>query len=140
MAGLSPTQRTLRALRQRGLVADIVERFLQYAGPHGIRKDLFGIIDVLALDPEHGVIGVQSCGQDFSQHWQKLTVERRQETTEWLSTPGTSLELWGWRKIKAKRGGLAMVWSPRVRPVTLLALEAADPGYLEDAWAEAHEE
>lgn len=135
MAGLTPTQRTLRALRQRGLVADIVERFLQYAGPHGIRKDLFGIIDVLALS-ETGVIGVQSCGQDFSQHWQKLTVERRQETSDWLSTPGTSLELWGWRKVKAKRGGLAMIWSPRVRPVTLLALEAADPGWLEDAAAE----
>lgn len=119
MAGLTPTQRTLRALRDRGLVCAIVEKFNAYAGPHGLRQDLFGIIDVLALDPEHGVIGVQSCGQDFSAHLHKLTEEKAQETSDWLRTPGTSLELWGWRKVKLKRGGLAMRWQPRVAYIQL---------------------
>lgn len=119
MAGLSNTQRTLRALRARGLVAAIVERWNQYAGPHGIRQDLFGIIDVLALDPERGVIGIQSCGSAFSEHFRKLTTEKAQETSDWLSTPGTSLELWGWRKVKLKRGGKAERWTPRVVQITL---------------------
>jgi len=123
MAGLSNTQRTLRALRARGLVAAIVERWNQYAGPHGIRQDLFGIIDVLALDPERGVIGIQSCGTAFNQHMQKLTVEKAQETSDWLSTPGTSLELWGWRKVKLKRGGKAERWTPRVVQITLDMIE-----------------
>ena len=48
---VSPTQRTLRALEQRGCFCGIVERFNPYAGPHGIRQDLFGIIDVVALYP-----------------------------------------------------------------------------------------
>lgn len=119
MAGLSNTQRTLRALRARGLVAAIVERWNQYAGPHGIRQDLFGIIDVLALDPKRGVIGIQSCGSAFSEHFRKLTTEKAQETSDWLSTPGTSLELWGWRKVKLKRGGKAERWTPRVVQITL---------------------
>lgn len=110
-----PTQRTLRALRSRGLVCAIVEKWNQYVGPHGIRQDLFGIIDVLALDPQSGMIGVQSCGQSFSAHHRKLTEDRYQESTDWLSTPGTSLELWGWRKVKVKRGGKAMVYRPRVK-------------------------
>lgn len=116
---MTPTQRTLRALRDRGLVAAIVEKWNAYAGPHGIRQDLFGIIDVLALDPALGVIGVQSCGQDFSGHRTKILEERYQETLDWLRTPGTSLELWGWRKVKVKRGGTAMRWSPRVAHFTV---------------------
>lgn len=119
MAGLTPTQRTLRALRSRGLVCAIVEKWNQYAGPHGIRQDLFGIIDVIALDPQTGVIGVQSCGNSFADHWRKITVERQEETVAWLSTPGCTLELWAWRKVKAKRGGLAFRWEPRVKAITL---------------------
>ena len=115
---LSPTQRTLRALRERGLVCAIVEKFNPYVGPHGIRQDLFGIIDVLALDPQVGVIGVQSTGQDFAGHKRKLLEERHQETVDWLSTPGTSLELWGWRKVKLRRGSKAMRWRPRVAVIT----------------------
>lgn len=119
MANLTPTQRTLRALRQRGLICAIVEKWNQYAGPHGMRQDLFGIIDVLALDPQRGVIGVQSCGSSFSEHLKKLTTEKAQETSDWLSTPGTSLELWGWRKVKIKRGGKAERWEPRVKQISL---------------------
>ena len=124
--GLTPTQRTLAALRQRGLTADIVERWLQYAGPHGVRKDLFGIIDIIALDLERGVVGVQSCGQDWSSHWRKLVVEQSEATERWLMTPGTKLELWGWRKVKLHRGGVAMRWSPRVQQITLADLDAAE--------------
>jgi hypothetical protein len=131
VAGLTPTQRTLRALREQGRVCAIVERFNAHVGPFGIRQDLFGIIDVLALDPERGVVGIQSTGQDFAGHLRKLTVERAQETTDWLMTPGTSLELWGWRKVKLNRGGLAMRWSPRVRQVTLADLDEAEAGIVD---------
>lgn len=120
MAGLSPTQRTLKALRERGLISAIVEKFNAHAGPFGIRQDLFGIIDIISLDPETGVIGVQSTGQDFSGHRRKMMEERTQECRDWLVTPGTSLELWGWRKVKLKRGGKAMRWKPRVAHITLV--------------------
>lgn len=116
-SSLSPTQRTLRELRNQGRICGIVERFNQHAGPFGIRQDLFGFIDIIALDPERGIIGVQSCGQAFSEHYRKITEERYQECFEWLRCGG-KVELWGWRKVKLKRGGKAMRWSPRVVEIT----------------------
>jgi len=116
---MTPTQRTIRELKNRGLKCGIVEKFNRFAGPHGIRQDLFGIIDIIALDPMRGVVGVQSTGSDFAGHMRKLKEERLQECIDWLSTPGTVLELWGWRKVKAKRGGKAMVWRPRLAVLTL---------------------
>ena len=115
----SPTQRTIRELKNQGRKCGIVERFLSRVGPHGIRKDLFGCIDIIALDPERGVIGIQPCGQDFAGHVKKLTEERAEEMIDWLSTPGTRFELWGWRKVKIKRGGKAMRWQPRIKEFTL---------------------
>lgn len=126
MSGLSPTQRTIRELRNQGRRCAIVEKFNTHVGPHGVRQDLFGIIDVLALDPERGVVGVQCCaGSSYAAHVEKLLVEHAQETHDWLSTPGTGLELWGWRKVKLKRGGKAERWQPRVREIKLADLEGA---------------
>jgi len=42
---------------------------------------------------------------------------------EWLETPGTSLEIWCWRKVKHKRGGKAMRWQAKVVEITLEDLE-----------------
>lgn len=126
MSDLSPTQRTIRELRNQGRRCAIVEKFNTHVGPHGIRQDLFGIIDVLALDPERGVVGVQCCaGSGYAAHAEKLLVEHAQETHDWLSTPGTALELWGWRKVKLQRGGKAERWQPRVREIVLADLEGA---------------
>jgi hypothetical protein len=116
---MTPTQRTIRELKNQGRKCGIVERFNSFVGPHGIRQDLFGIIDIIALDPERGVIGVQACGQDFSGHFKKITIDRAEQTIDWLMTPGAVLELWGWRKVKLKRGGKAMRWKPRVREILL---------------------
>lgn len=117
--GLSSVQRTLKALRDRGMVCAIVEKFNTYAGPWGRREDLFGIIDIIALDPEKGVVGIQACGSNFSGHLTKIMEEKSQETIDWLNTPGTSLELWGWRKILKHRGGKMRIWTPRVKEITL---------------------
>jgi hypothetical protein len=108
---VTPTQRTKKELRSRGLECDIAERYLQHAirgdGGRGVRKDLFGIIDIIALDPYRGVVGVQSTGQAFSDHFKKITIEKKEEAIKWLCTPGAVLELWGWRKLKGR-------WQPRI--------------------------
>ncbi len=123
MSGLSPVQRTIRELKNRGVICGIVESYNTHVGKFGIRQDLFGILDIIALDTKRGVIGIQCCGQDFPQHYRKITIEKSQETYDWLITPGTVLEIWGWRKLKMKRGGLAMRWTPRVQEITLKDLE-----------------
>ena len=123
--GLSPTQRTIRELRKRGCKCAVVEKWNSFAarpgggGHPGIRQDLFGIIDILALDPIRGVVGIQCCGKDFAGHLDKLIVTNAQDTLDWLETPGTALELWGWRKLKVQRGGKAETWQPRVEEIVL---------------------
>jgi len=108
----------LKALRTEGRIAGIVERFIAQAGKFGKRKDLFGFIDIVAIDPADGIVGVQSCGQAFSEHVHKLVDgeelvgESYEALQAWLRH--AKLELWGWRKVKLKRGGKAMRWSPRI--------------------------
>ena len=115
--GISPTQRTLKAMREQGRECGMVERFLVHAGPFGLRQDLFGFIDIIAIDPADGIIAIQSCGQDFSGHIKKMTEERNQQMYDWLKH--AKVELWGWRKVKVKRGGKAVRWRPRVADFTI---------------------
>ena len=116
MAGLSPTQRTLRWLRQQGMIAGIVERWNQYAGSHGIRQDLFGFIDIIALDAG-SILAIQSCGSSFAAHDKKILTN--EVAPEWLKSGGR-IQLIGWRKVKKKRGGKLMVWKPRIKEYKLL--------------------
>ena len=118
-SGLSPVQRTIRELKNQGRKCGIVQRWNAYVGPHGARQDLFGILDIIALDPERGVIGIQCTGIDFANHLRKLTEEKAQDSLDWLQTPGTSLELWAWRKVKRQRGGIARVWRPRIQEIKI---------------------
>ena len=111
---ISNTSRTLEYLRSQGWEADKVEQFNPYAGKFGQRKDLFGIIDIVALS-EHGITGIQSCGSSFSEHNNKILESPL--ALKWLEKGGT-LILIGWRKIKLKRGGKAMRWSPRIKKYT----------------------
>lgn len=108
----SPTQRTLAANKALGRECGIVERFIPFVGPHGVRLDLFGFIDIIVLDPEKGVIGIQSFGQAYSEHVKKISEERKDIAVKWLKW--APLELWGWRKVRAKKGGKAMRWKPRI--------------------------
>jgi len=112
MAGITPTQRTLKAMREQGRICGIVEKFNTHVGKFGIRQDLFGFIDIIAIDPVDGIIAIQSCGSSISAHVKKLLEERNDIVYEWLKF--SKLELWGWRQVKLNRGGIAMRWHPRV--------------------------
>jgi hypothetical protein len=120
MAGLSPTQRTLAYLKDQGLVCGICERWIPNPKMPGggIRKDLFGFIDIITISKANGVVGIQSCGQDFSRHFRKITEEKAEEVRAWLEA-GAKLQLIGWRKLKLNRGGIAMRWTPRIQEITL---------------------
>ena len=109
---MSPTQRTIKALKDIGRICGIVERFNAHVGPHGIRQDLFGFIDIIAIDPDCGIVAVQSCGQDWTGHVRKIKEERNEAAYEWLRH--ARAELWAWRKVKLKRGGKATRWKPRI--------------------------
>lgn len=104
---MTPTQRTLKLLRDRGWTADVVERWIPGAF---IRKDYLGIIDIIALTGRE-IIGVQSCGESFSEHAKKIA-DHAEGANRWLESGGRLL-LVGWRPKKVKRGGVAMKYEFR---------------------------
>jgi hypothetical protein len=66
------------------------------------RYDLFGFIDIIALDlDEKRIIAVQAFGTDFQPHYRKITTERREGALKWLKT-GNPILMIGWRKLKKK--------------------------------------
>lgn len=120
MAGISPTVRTLEYYRNQGMIVEMVEKWIimpkHPAG--GVRKDYLSIIDMIAISKEAGIIGIQSTGSAFSEHYKKITIEHRNNATAWLNAGG-KLVLISWRKIKKVRGGKLLIWSPRIQPITL---------------------
>lgn len=127
--GLSATQRTLAELRKQGRICAMAEKWVPMQGHPGggFRKDLFGFIDIIALDPGRGITAIQSCGQSFADHIRKIMDSECTEfVIEWLEhgkcpcgNQLSHLEVWGWRKVKLKPGAKAMRWKPRIRVITL---------------------
>ena len=107
----SPTQRSLKELRECGWTAQVVERF----NPHArVRVDLFGCIDIVAIDPAGGIVGIQACaGASHSARKAKIMAEPKMG--QWLNAGGR-VELWSW----AKRGprGKRKVWTLRKESIT----------------------
>ena len=111
--------RTMQLLRRDGNICAVVEHFNPHVGEHGIRQDLFNIVDVLVLSPVHGFVRIQVCTGSSAAHFRKMTIEHAEECENWLKTPGGYLELWFWRQILRKKGGVAKKWVPRIIPITL---------------------
>lgn len=94
----SYTQLTLRHLRKHGWSPATVEKW----NPHvGIRQDLFGFADILAVKPTEsggGVLAIQSTSAGgHNEHLVKLHREPR--LWDWLRA-GAKAELWSWSKNK----------------------------------------
>ena len=120
---LSYTQMTLRECRDRGYIVAKAEKFNAYAGPFGRREDLFGFIDIIALDPKQGILGIQSTGPNGHSQHRKAMLENT-SVLEWLRCGGR-VELWSWRKLLLQKGGKARRWAPRIEPITMENFPAA---------------
>jgi hypothetical protein len=92
----SPTQRTLKYLREQGYRVAVVEHWNQWSRT---RQDMFGIIDVVAIGK--GItIGVQcTSAANVSARVHKIADH---ESTPWLREANWQLEVHGWKK--GKRG------------------------------------
>lgn len=100
---MTPTQRTLKWLREHGYEADIVERWIPGGhGRRGVRKDCFGGLDIMAIHPEQtGVLGIQcTSGTNGSARVKKL--RELLPLKVWL-TSGNRIWILGWRKVLERR-------------------------------------
>jgi len=117
----SNTQRTMAYLKNDlGLRCAIVEKWNSFVNR---RQDLFGFIDIIALDPENEqIIGVQSFGADFQPHLRKIVNEKREDAILWLQT-GNAIMLVGWRQLKRRNKDNSWskksYWTPREYMVTM---------------------
>ncbi len=111
---MTSNARSLRYARSLGWLIEVVERW----NPHAKKRhDLFGFIDLVAVQPGRGVVAIQACGgSSAAEHRRKIQAEPN--ATKWLAD-GDVLELWTWRKLKVKRGGKAVRWSVK-RQIALL--------------------
>lgn len=119
---MTPTARTLTFARGRGWLVDVVERRITKI----LTKDLFGCIDLIALDGQPGVLGIQATsGSNGAARVKKIQTECREAAERWLLA-GNRLEVWAWRKLKGP--GKRIHWGVRVTQVTLETLEALEAG------------
>jgi hypothetical protein len=89
---MSPTQRTLKHLREQGYRAAIVEHWNSFAK---IRQDLFGIIDVLAVGSGETIAVQCTSGTNVSARVAKIA---NSDITPILRASGWKLIVHGWRK------------------------------------------
>lgn len=115
---MSPTQRTLKRLRKLGAVCQVVERWNSYAQ---IRQDLFGGIDVVALEAgKQGVLGVQACAV-ASQSARITKLQEEPKLAAWVLC-GNRLEVWGWGK--RRNTGLTKAGKPKKGQVWVLTVSS----------------
>jgi hypothetical protein len=94
MTALSPTQRSLKVLRERGYTCAIVEHW----NPHrGIRQDLFGFLDILCLR-DNETLGVQTTTTGVASRIRKITDSPLLPV---VRAAGWGVHVHGWRKNSA---------------------------------------
>lgn len=114
----SPTQRTLKKLRDEGWTAGVVEKWNAHMR---IRQDYLGCIDIIAVKGEE-TLAVQACAvSGQAARMRKITTECRESAEAWLADGARRFEVWGWGKRKLKPGGKAVRWHVTRRPVELEA-------------------
>lgn len=121
---MTPTQRTLKLLRDQGWTAEIVERWNQYAR---IRQDFAGFADILAFNSRasRGVLAVQTTsGTNLAARRAKILASEK--AREWLAA-GNFITLHGWRKLKP-RGVKVPKWDCRVEPLEIADFQPLTEG------------
>lgn len=96
------TSRTLDFCRKLGWHPAVVERLIPRPGrPFPLRKDLFGFIDLVVIQPGiHGLIGLQcTASSNGTARIAKIVEECHENAHLWLDA-GQTIEVWDWRKYK----------------------------------------
>jgi len=122
---MSPTQRTLQNLRERGYFVEVVERW----NPHArIRQDLFKWVDLVAVKAGEPILGVQTTtGSNASARIQKAL--GNPALSHWLRAGGR-LAVFAWTPHKRRLvdGGWSSrpTYDLRELEVSLAEVEAQD--------------
>lgn len=106
---MSPTQRSLKLLREDGWTAEVTEKW----NPHArIRQDLFGFVDLVAMKPGRKPLLVQTTsGSNVAARIQKMSSI---PAVQLAIDSGFDIQVHGWRKLVSNRNR----WTPRIVNLT----------------------
>jgi hypothetical protein len=89
---VTPTQRSLKYLRDDGYMAAVVEKW----NPHArIRQDLFGIVDILAIKDGETLAVQTTSGSGVSSRVSKIA---NSDSVAMIRKAGWRFHVHGWRK------------------------------------------
>ena len=95
---MSPTQRSLKALRERGYTAAVTEHWNAYSK---VRQDLFGFIDILAISGDITLAVQTTSSTNVAARVAKILANPKAKA--WCDTLNRQLVVHGWSK-KGPRG------------------------------------
>jgi hypothetical protein len=107
MAGVSPTQNSLSALRAQGYTCWVVEYWNSFTRK---RVDMFGMFDIIAIR-ENETLAVQTTTSGVAARVKKITDS---EYLDAVRKAGWRIEVHGWRKAPKVKGGKAQIWKQRI--------------------------
>jgi hypothetical protein len=93
----SPTQRSLKYMRERGFHAEVVEKWIPGAN---IRKDLWGFVDIVCLGDGGPITVVQSTSA--SNLAARITKIAESPLVGRVRSAGIKILVHGWRKVKGR--------------------------------------
>jgi hypothetical protein len=99
---MSPTQRSLKHLREQGYLCAIVEHWDHFARK---RRDLFGMFDLLCVREGETLAVQTTSGSNVSARVKKLT---ESELIGTVRKAGWGIHVHGWRKGANGRYGLVL--------------------------------
>ncbi len=88
---MTPTQRSLKVLRDDGYTVDVVERWIPGAN---IRRDLFNVADLCAIKPGHKPLLVQVTSSGVAERVRKIQQHNQLDTL----LECFAIEVHGWTK------------------------------------------
>ena len=91
----SPTKRSLDYLRNRGWECAITEHWNPFAK---IRKDLFGFIDILCMNPARGFLAVQTTA--YPNGLARVKKIQGLDTSTAFLLAGGRIQIHEWKKVK----------------------------------------
>lgn len=111
----SPTARSLAEARDLGYEAEVVEKTIRIPGGRTFKRDLFGVIDILAVSATE-TLGIQASDGSNHSHRREKALESK-KLAVWLAGPARRFEVWTFRKGGAR--GKRKTWVLRREEITL---------------------
>ena len=103
---------TKTTLEGQGYLVQNVEQVIP--GTRGIKRDLYGFIDFLAINPFETLAIQATSDSNVAARKNKILRDKKENSWDWLSCPGRRLEIWGWGWNQSEKS-----WYLRVIEITL---------------------